>query len=87
MVDSAISWIEPTDSAKWDAIDALEEAGINVEEDAFLELFNAWIYGPAILLSYLDKPFLTMYDSRFVPTTQAMVWTKTGIFPIHSKIG
>lgn len=43
LVDSAISWIEPTDSAKWDAIDALEEAGIEVEEDAFLEFFNAWL--------------------------------------------
>lgn len=43
LIDSAISWIEPTDSAKWDAIDALEEAGIDVEEEAFLELFNAWI--------------------------------------------
>ena len=30
LVDSAISWIEPTDSAKWDAIDALEEAGCQV---------------------------------------------------------
>lgn len=43
LVDSAISWIEPTDSAKWDAIDALEEAGVDVEEDAFLEFFNVWI--------------------------------------------
>ena len=43
LVDSAISWIEPTDIAKWEAIDALGEAGITVDEDDFLELFNAWI--------------------------------------------
>ena len=43
LVDSALSWIEPTDAAKWEAIDALEEAGIEVTEDEFVELFNAWI--------------------------------------------
>ncbi len=43
LVDSALSWIEPTDAAKWEAIDALEEAGIEITEDEFIELFNAWI--------------------------------------------
>ena len=43
LLDAAISWIEPTDSAKWDAIDALEDGGISVNEEDFLELFNAWI--------------------------------------------
>ena len=43
LVDSAISWIEPIDEAKWDALDALEEAGIEVTEEEFMELFNAWI--------------------------------------------
>lgn len=43
LVDSALSWIEPIDAAKWEAIDALEEAGIEVTEDEFMELFNAWI--------------------------------------------
>lgn len=43
LVDSALSWIEPTDTAKWDAIDALEEIGIEVTEDEFKEFFNAWI--------------------------------------------
>lgn len=42
LVDSALSWIEPTQDAKYDAIDALEEAGINISENEFLELFNAW---------------------------------------------
>ena len=41
--DAAISWIEPTDVAKWDAIDLLEESGIEVEETEFMELFHAWI--------------------------------------------
>ena len=43
LIDSALSWIEPTDAAKWDAIDALEEAGNEVTEEEFMELFNAWI--------------------------------------------
>lgn len=43
LIDSALSWIEPTDTAKWDAIDALEEVGIEVTEDEFMDFFNAWI--------------------------------------------
>lgn len=43
LIDSAISWIEPTDVSKWDALDSLEEAGIDVSENDFMELFNAWI--------------------------------------------
>lgn len=43
LVDSALSWIEPTDTAKWDAIDSLEDAGIVVSEEDFMEIFNAWI--------------------------------------------
>lgn len=43
LVDSALSWIEPTDAAKWDAIDALEELGVEVTEDEFMDFFNAWI--------------------------------------------
>lgn len=43
LIDSAISWIEPTDTAKWDAIDSLEEAGISVTENEFIDLFNAWV--------------------------------------------
>lgn len=43
LVDSALSWIEPMDDAKWEAMDALEEEGIEISEEEFLELFNAWI--------------------------------------------
>lgn len=43
LIDSGLSWVEPTDAAKWDAIDALEDAGIEVTEGGFMELFNAWI--------------------------------------------
>ena len=43
LIDAALSWIDPIDSAKWEAIDALEEEGIVVEEDEFMEFFNAWI--------------------------------------------
>ena len=43
LVDSAISWIEPTENAKWDAIDKLEEVGVVVSDDEFLEVFSAWI--------------------------------------------
>lgn len=43
LIDSALSWIEPTDAAKQDALDGLEENGIDVSEEEFLELFSAWI--------------------------------------------
>ncbi len=43
LVDAAISWIEPVDAAKWDAIDALEDAGLDVSEEEFMEMFNAWM--------------------------------------------
>ena len=41
--DSATSWIEPTEQALFDAVDALEENRITVTDEEFLELFNAWI--------------------------------------------
>ena len=43
LYDSASSWIEPIDSALFDAIDILEDNGIEVSEEEFLELFNAWV--------------------------------------------
>lgn len=43
LTDFAISWIEPTDQAMFDAMDCLEEAEIMVSEEEFLEVFNAWI--------------------------------------------
>lgn len=43
LYDSAISWLEPTDAALFDALDALEEAGFETTEEDFLEVFNAWI--------------------------------------------
>ena len=43
LYDAAISWIEPTDEAMFDAIDQLEEEGVIVSEDQFYEVFNAWI--------------------------------------------
>ncbi len=43
LVDSAISWLEPTDRFLDDALEDLEEAGIDVDEDEFMELFNAWM--------------------------------------------
>lgn len=58
LIDSAISWIEPTDEAKWNAIDALEDAGIDVSEEEFMELFNAWILSTcdnAVILGHTIK--------------------------------
>lgn len=43
LVDSALSWIEPMDAARDEAIDALDEAGIEVSEEEFMEFFSAWI--------------------------------------------
>lgn len=43
LYDSATSWIEPTDQALMDALDALEENNVMVTEEEFIDLFNAWI--------------------------------------------
>ena len=43
LYDSATSWIEPTDMALVDSTDELDENGITVTEDKFLEVFNAWM--------------------------------------------
>lgn len=43
LYDSAASWIEPINSALYDSEDSLEEYGISVSDEDFLELFNAWI--------------------------------------------
>ena len=43
LYDSATSWIEPTDQALFDSVDFLEESGISITEDEFVELFNAWM--------------------------------------------
>lgn len=43
LIDSAVSWIEPTDSALLDAVDMLEERGVEVSEEECLSFFNAWI--------------------------------------------
>ena len=43
LYDSATSWIEPTDQALFDAVDALEENQVSVTDDEFLDLFNAWM--------------------------------------------
>lgn len=43
LYDSATSWIEPTEQAFFDALDALEENNITVSNEEFLEIFNAWM--------------------------------------------
>ena len=43
LYDSAISWIEPTDVALNDAVDSLYEQGIDISDEEFMEIFNAWM--------------------------------------------
>lgn len=43
LYDSAICWIDPTDQALFDAVDGLEDAGIEITEEEFVKFFNAWI--------------------------------------------
>lgn len=43
LMDSGISWIEPTQTALYDSIDSFEENDIKVSEDDFLKFFNAWV--------------------------------------------
>ena len=43
LYDAALCWIEPTQEALYDSLDMLEEKGVEVSEEVFLELFNAWM--------------------------------------------
>ena len=43
LYDSATSWIEPTDQALFDAVDALDESHMSVTNQEFIDFFNAWI--------------------------------------------
>ena len=43
LYDSASCWIEPTDEALFDSVDMLDEKGIDISKDEFIEIFNAWM--------------------------------------------
>mgnify|MGYP004652732975 CR=1 FL=1 len=43
LYDSATSWIEPTDQALFDAVDALNENHVTVTDEEFIDFFNAWM--------------------------------------------
>lgn len=43
LYDAATSWIEPTDQSMFDAIDMLEESGLTVSNEEFIQFFNAWM--------------------------------------------
>jgi len=49
LFDTAISWLEPTDRMLEDSIDMLEENGLEIDNEEFMEVFNAW------MLSIFDK--------------------------------
>lgn len=40
--DTALAWVEPTEDALENAIEALEDSGIDITEEEFISLFNAW---------------------------------------------
>lgn len=42
LFDSTISWIEPVDEFLNDALDELDDRGYQIDEQEFLEVFNAW---------------------------------------------
>lgn len=43
LYDSATSWIEPTDQALFDAVDALDENNVTITDEEFIDFFNAWM--------------------------------------------
>ncbi len=43
LYDSAMSWIEPTEQSLLDALYMLEDNGIDISKEEFLEMFNAWM--------------------------------------------
>lgn len=53
LYDSALCWIEPTEQAMFDAIDLLDEAGIEVKDEDFIEVFNAWMISACDTATFL----------------------------------
>lgn len=43
LYESATSWIEPTKETLEDVLDSLADEGIDITEEDFLQVFNAWI--------------------------------------------
>ena len=43
LYDSATSWIEPTEQARWAAVYALGENNVTVTDEEFIDFFNAWM--------------------------------------------
>ena len=43
LYESATSWLEPTEKTLEDVLDSLSDEGIDIAEDVFLQIFNAWI--------------------------------------------
>ena len=43
LYDHAISWLEPLESELENAVDNLEDNGIKISDEEFLEFFNAWL--------------------------------------------
>ena len=43
LYESATSWLEPTEEALEDVLDSLSDEGIDIAEEDFLQIFNAWI--------------------------------------------
>lgn len=62
LYDSATSWIEPTDQALFDAVDALDENHIKVTEKEFIDVFNAWMLSICDMLLPWGIPSATRFD-------------------------
>lgn len=43
LCDTAVAWLEPMREKMYDCQDDLEDQGIEVEDDTFIEIFNAWM--------------------------------------------
>lgn len=63
LTDAALCWIEPTDKDLLDAMDMLEDSGVQVEETEILEAFNAWLL--SICTSQLAFGHTISDDVRF----------------------
>lgn len=43
MLSTALCWLSPTEDELYDSLDDLKDDGIEVDKDAFLAVFNAWL--------------------------------------------
>ena len=81
LTDAAISWLEPTSDAKYEALDILEDAGYSVSEEEFEEVFNAWCLSVCDTSTALGQTITDKVRERVRPIYGGYGIAETKIIP------